>query len=96
MYAQKLLEEFYTTETMEPNILSTHTSDDSAFWSEQETLLLISLYAEHIDDFSHAKKKKYVWDIIAEKMSAHNYKVSDNFLFLFCNSLKNSRKLLQK
>ncbi|XP_031351374.1 uncharacterized protein LOC116176752 [Photinus pyralis] len=43
-------------------------------WSEQETQLLISLYADHLEDFTHAKKKKFVWDIISEKMCAYDYK----------------------
>lgn len=49
------------------------TGYDEGLWSEKETLLLISCYGEHVEDFAKAKKRKYVWDIISEKMSAQNY-----------------------
>ncbi|KAK4877206.1 hypothetical protein RN001_009712 [Aquatica leii] len=44
------------------------------FWSDAETTLLISLYNDHKDAFTNTKKKrKQIWDIIAEQMAAHNY-----------------------
>lgn len=53
-------------------------------WTEKETLLLIDLYEQHMEDFSNAKKKKHVWSIISEKLAAQNYNVN----YLWINHLK--------
>ncbi|CAH1102990.1 unnamed protein product [Psylliodes chrysocephalus] len=48
--------------------LTPGTSENDSIWSENETRRLITLYAEHQDDIKHAEKKKFVWDIISERM----------------------------
>ncbi|KAK4882181.1 hypothetical protein RN001_005500 [Aquatica leii] len=58
------------------SMCTTQTGESSlteVFWSDAETTLLISLYNDHKDAFTNAKKRKHVWDIIAEQMAAHNY-----------------------
>ncbi|KAL1487699.1 hypothetical protein ABEB36_015606 [Hypothenemus hampei] len=43
-------------------------------WKENEVKLLISLYGENVTEFKTAKKKKQMWNIIAEKMQCNDNK----------------------
>ncbi|KAB0803368.1 hypothetical protein PPYR_00338 [Photinus pyralis] len=68
---EKSPEERYLTPST--STYSEDSQSSEASWSDAETLLLISLYHENKDAFTNAKKRKHVWEIIAEQMSAHNY-----------------------
>lgn len=84
VYAQELFnihrnvddESQYRNDVQEESSSNSFSNSSEVFWSEAETLLLISLYDDHKEDFFHAKKRKHVWAIIQEKMAAHNYFVS--------------------
>ncbi|KAL1493946.1 hypothetical protein ABEB36_009625 [Hypothenemus hampei] len=47
--------------------------DGENIWKENEVKFFISLYGEHLNDFKSAKRKKQMWNIIAEKMQCQGY-----------------------
>ncbi|XP_031350990.1 trihelix transcription factor PTL-like [Photinus pyralis] len=83
-FAQELLDSYKSAEDLESQHSSASTSStaaqankssssNEAFWTDAETILLISLYNDNKVTFQNATKRKHLWVIISEQMAAHNY-----------------------